>query len=436
MEDNQTSQDIEFIKEKVKERPLNRKKLLRRTILTASMAVIFGLIACLTFLVLEPVFTNLLYPEQEPDPVELQEENIEEEMRPEDMILEEETETPPPETEVIQSVVEKVELEMSDYQRLYRLMYGLVQETSQSMVTVTGVVTDMDWFDNIYENQGQSAGLIVAENGQELLVLTDNAVLEGVESLSVVFPDGTRRSGTCKGQDEETGLAIVSVLLEDIPESTREGLKTAVLGSSGSSILATPVIALGRPLGSPSSLIYGMVTSAESRVNLVDHNVRLLTTDMVGSANSSGVLVNLSGQVIGILRPSGTTDKKGTDSEDGELLTAYSMADLRTLIERLSNGARVPHMGVTGSDVPEEIHTELGVPLGAYVAEIEMDSPAMRAGIQSGDVITALGATEIHSFAEYQEALMNLLPDTSTAVTLMRQGPEKYQEMTVDVLLD
>ena len=98
MEDNRpnqdlTNQDIEFIKEKVKERPLNRRKLFKKTLLTASMAAIFGLIACVTFLVLEPVFSNLLYPEEEPQQVELKEENIEDEMRPEDMILEEETET-------------------------------------------------------------------------------------------------------------------------------------------------------------------------------------------------------------------------------------------------------------------------------------------------------------------------------------------------------
>ena len=84
--------DINFIKERVKERPVNRRKLLRRTVLTASMAVVFGLIACLTFLVLEPVFTNWLYPEEEPDPVRLQEEALTEEMLPQDMVLETESE--------------------------------------------------------------------------------------------------------------------------------------------------------------------------------------------------------------------------------------------------------------------------------------------------------------------------------------------------------
>ena len=163
MEDNRPNQDlpnqdIEFIKEKIKERPLNRRKLFKKTLLTASMAAIFGLIACVTFLVLEPVFSNLLYPEEEPQQVELKEENIEDEMRPEDM--------------------EKVALEIGDYQKLYRNMYTVAKTfADHSMVTVTGVVSDVDWFDNTYENQGQTAGLIVADNGKELLILVDDAAI-------------------------------------------------------------------------------------------------------------------------------------------------------------------------------------------------------------------------------------------------------------------
>lgn len=428
MEDNKQSQDIEFIKEKVKERPLNRKKLVIRTIITASMAVIFGLIACLTFLVLEPVFTNLLYPEDEPQQVELKEENIEEEMRPEDMLLEEETETEAP--VVPQTVVEKVELEISDYQRLYRLMYALVQKASRSMVTVTGVVTDMDWFDNVYENQGQSSGLIVAENGKELLILTDSSVVDQAETLKVSFSNGVQAAAELKGRDKETGLAIVSVALEEIDQETKEGIQMAALGGSGSSLLASPVIALGRPLGSSASVIYGMVTSADTWASLSDHNVRILTTDMVGSGNASGVLINLSGQVVGIIKPG---IKK--NAENKNLLTAYGITDLRRIIEKLSNGQEIARLGVNGTDVPKEVSEELGVPLGAYVTGIQMDSPAMEAGIQSGDVIVKLGTAEITSFAEYQDAVMALAPETATTVTIMRQGQEEYQEMTVDVIL-
>lgn len=433
MEENRQNEDlqnqnIEFIKERVKERPLNRKKLVRRTLITAGMAVIFGLIACVTFLVLEPVFSNLLYPEEEPQQVELKEENINEEMRPEDMILEQETETETP--AVPQTVVQKVELEMSDFQRLYRTMYALVQQTARSIVTVTGVVSDTDWFDNTYENQGQTAGLLVADNGRELFVLADHMTVEKAENIKVTFSDGQQAAAQLKGKDEETGFAIVRVPVEGIPEETRKTVKTAVLGGSGSSLLATPIIAMGRPLGISPSVIYGMVTSTDSWAGLVDNNVRILTTDMVGTGNASGVLINLSGQIVGIIRPG---SKKSSDNK--HLLTAYGITDLYPIIEKLSNGQEIAHMGVMGTDVPAEINEEKGVPLGAYVTEIQMDSPAMQAGIQSGDVIVKLGTAEITSFEDYHETMLSLTPETNVAVTVMRQGQDGYQEMTIDVIL-
>lgn len=430
MEDNRQNQelpnqDIEFIKEKVKERPLNRKKLVKRTLLTASMAVIFGLIACLTFLVLEPVFSNLLYPEEEPQMVELKEEDIEDEMRPEDMLLEE-TESA---SEEPQTVIEKVPLEIGDYQTLYRNLYTVAKSFSdQSLVTVTGVVSDVDWFDNTYENEGQSAGVIVADNGKELLVLVDNRMVQKAESLEVAFADGNTTSAQIKGADEETGLAVISILREEIPKSTKANLKTAVMGSSGSSLLASPVIAVGRPQGT-ETVVFGMVTSTDSIENLTDHNVHLLKTDMTGMTNGGGVLLNLSGQVVGIL--------KGAQEEGGTgVMTAYGVADLIATIGKLSNGQEIAHMGINGTDVPETVHLEKDVPRGAYVTGIVMDSPAMKAGIQSGDVIVRLQNTEIASFTDYHAALLELAPGTTVNVTIMRQGQDGYQEMQVDVILE
>ena len=425
------NQNLDFIKEQVKERPINRKKLMRRTILTASMAVIFGLIACLTFLLLEPVISNMLYPEEEVVKVQLKSESEVEEMRPEDMLLEEQEAVPTINQEITQTVVEKVPLEVTDYQSLYRKIYAKSQEVSiKSMVTVTGVTSDVDWFDNIYENNGQSAGLLVAENGREFLILVDSSKIADADHLRVTFSDNTQAEAQMKIVDEETGLAVVSVKLTDIPASTETILDSAVLGNSGSSLLAAPVVALGRPLGTANSVIYGMVTSADSFSNLEDYNIRILTTDIAAAANSSGVLISLSGQVVGILQPA----RMKADANKA-MLTAYSASDLRSILEKLINGEEIAHIGILGTDVPREIHEELGVPMGAFVTAISMDSPAMAAGIQSGDVIVRIGTAEIVSYTEYQRTLQALKPETSTTVTVMRQGPEQYEEMTLDIII-
>lgn len=423
--------DIAFIKEKVKERPINRRKLLKRTILTATMAAMFGLIACLTFLVLEPVFSNWLHPEEEPESIRLQEEAVNEEMLPEDMVVETESEeepTPPPPAPVVQ----RVEMGVSDYQKLYGSLYEVAQEASKCLVTVTGVTSEMDWFDTPYENKGQTTGLIVAENGKELLILTDKETVEQAEDTHVTFCDNTFAAAGIKQSDPVTGLAVISVNLDGLEEQTREEISIAQLGNSNSTggLLATPVIALGRPLGMAASVAYGMITSTETIWNMLDGNYRLLTTDIYGSEKGSGILINLNGQVLGIIRQGGS----GEDARN--LITALGISDLKNNIVKLSNGQPMAFLGVYGTDVPREIQESRGVPAGAYITGIEMDSPAMVAGIQSGDVIVKMGTEEITSFGDYNQAVMTLLPDTEVTLTVMRQVQEEYQEMTVDVILD
>ena len=426
------SKDIDFIKEKVKERPVNKRKLLKRTIITASMAVIFGLIACFTFLVLEPVFSNWLYPEEDPAPVQLQEEAANEEMLPEDMVLETESEEEKESTPVTSTVVQKIDMSVSDYQKLYSNLYKLVQDAAHSMVTVTGVVSDVDWFNNTFENKGQTAGLIVADNGKELMILTEKETVEQAEKVHVTFCDNTQVTAALKQADPTTGLAVISVNLADIGEDTKEIIKAAKLGSSnsGSGLLATPVIALGRPMGNVNSVAYGMITSMDTVLNLTDGNYRLLTTDIYGSTSGSGVIINLNGQVLGII------SQRNNSSDAKNLVSALGISDLKNNIEKLSNGQAMAALGIYGTDVPEEIQESQGVPAGAYVTGIVMDSPAMVAGIQSGDVIVKMGTEEITSFQEYNKEMMSLVPDSQITITVMRQVQDEYQEMAVDVILD
>lgn len=396
------------------------------------MAVIFGLIACFTFLVLEPVFSNWLYPEEDPAPVQLQEEAANEEMLPEDMVLETESEEEKESTPVTSTVVQKIDMSVSDYQKLYSNLYKLVQDAAKSMVTVTGVVSDVDWFNNTYENKGQTAGLIVADNGKELMILTEKETVEQAEKVHVTFCDSTQVTATLKQSDPTTGLAVICVNLTDIAEETKEIIKAAKLGSSnsGSGLLATPVIALGRPMGNVSSVAYGMITSMDTVLNLTDGNYRLLTTDIYGSTNGSGVLINLNGQVLGII------SQRNNSSDAKNLVSALGISDLKSNIEKLSNGQAMATLGIYGTDVPEEIQESQGVPAGAYVTGIVMDSPAMVAGIQSGDVIVKMGTEEITTFQEYNKEMMSLVPDSQITITIMRQVQDEYQEMAVDVILD
>lgn len=429
----------EFMREKIKQKPVNKKKLLRRTVITAVMAVVFGLVACVTFLILEPVISNRLYPEEGPKEIEFPEETVTEEMKPEDMLVNEEDmedAIEAVETELVDEQIEEqleeilsqVEFHLEDYQALYDEMRTLTADKGRAIVTVAGVTSDVDWFNNIYENVASASGVIVANNDKSMLILVSAGNLNGADSIEVTFCDQTQAEAELVQKDANTGLAILSVPLSSIGEKTMKEIAIAELGSSNSSnLLGTPVIALGSPLGTSGSVSYGMVTSTGTIIDLPDAAYKRITTDIYGSRNATGVLINLKGMVIGII------DNVNTGNDMSNLLTAYGVTELKRTIEQMSNDKERAYLGVHGADVPKEAieDTQIDTPAGTYIREIEIDSPAMEAGIQSGDVVTKVGNAEITTYNELLGILQSAQPGDVLTVTLTRQG----HEMSVDVTL-
>lgn len=435
MEENRNQDNTDFMKETIKQRPLNRKKLVRRTLITAAMAVIFGMVSCFTFLLLEPVISNRLYPEEEPQAVVIVEEVSEDEILPEDMIADdsqmqpEPTEAPALEDEQIAQVLSEMELGVDDYISLLTDVKGVAKEARNSIVTVVGVTSDVGWLDNEYESEGAVSGVVVADNGRELLILANISSIKDADSLKVAFADNQEYQASIKKKDNNTGLAIISISKSIIQSSTLEMAKAAVLGTSGPSLVGGPIIALGRPMGTEDSICYGNVTSVGNAIKLPDSNYKYMTTDIYGSANASGVIINLKGQVIGII------DMTHNSSDMKNLINAVGITELKRVVESLSNDSEIAYFGVYGTDVTEEANLKMGVPYGAYITEIDMDSPAMDAGIQSGDVITKLDETEISNYQELVNALLLKEPDNTVKIGLMRQGPEGYTEMELTATL-
>lgn len=443
----------EVIIEKMKERPVNKKKLLRRTILTASMAVIFGLIACLTFLILEPVISKWLYPEEKTQIVVFPEDQ--EEMSPEEMLaenmeqekqkqieqqlqeqLQNKQASEKASTELnqdqIQKILQQVTFDLKNYEEMYSALADFSKEMRRSMVTVTGVVSNLDWFNNIQESENQASGLIIANNGKELLILVDYTPLTTAESLHLTFDNNVMVSAKLKKLDKFTNLAILTVDLADFNnESLGKEITIATLGSSNlSRIVGQPVVALGRPMGSEKSIGYGMITSSASSIQEADTNYKLIQTDITGSERAGGVLFNLQGQVVGIITNSrGSQDMKN-------MITAYGITELKNRIEQMANGREKPYTGIFGVNVTREASLQLNVPYGAYITEIDMDSPAMLAGIQQGDIIVAINGNEVTSYNMYVNTVSGMNVGDNLKVQVLRQVQEEYKEMEFDVILE
>ena len=425
MEEINNQEEYELIRERIKTHPINRKKLIRRTVITAAMAVIFGVLACITFLVLEPVFSNMLTPEEEPVASEVKIPIDEEEILPEDMILEDEEET---RTQIIYQEKERTTTVLEDYNSLYDEIYNLSKNCQKSVVKVAGVSQDVDWFNVAYESKEVTTGLIIANNGIELLILTDGSVIKNSENIDVTFFNELVTSAVVKETDKNTGLAIIAVPVDQLTATLLDPDIIAKLGNSKTNrLLAAPVIAVGRPVSNVISLEQGMITSKSNIINLIDNNYEMFTTDMRGYDASNGVIFNMSGEVLGIIWQKNTSLDKNT-------LNAIGISDLKRTIERMSNGKKRAYLGIRGTDVTLEA-INLGVPVGAYVLEIDMESAAMKAGIQSGDVITKIDGFEITSYTVFTEAIGLHDPGDEVTVTVKRLSGEEYKEMDITVVL-
>lgn len=435
MPDIEQNQDSDFMREKIKERPLNKKKLLRRTLITASMAVIFGLIACVTFLLLEPVISNWLYPEEEPKVVEFPEDT--EEIAPEDMLVEDVPQESQQEAEInledeqIAEILSGIEWSVEDYRTLYSSLKTYTRQLSRTIVTVTGAVSNVDWFSEAYESEGASSGVIFYNNGKELLILVDRTPLEKAETLSATFYDGTEVEAAVKQFDSNTNLAVLSVRIEDLSSVLQADPPVAALGASNiTNLSGTPIVVLGSPMGTQGSVCFGNIASSQTTISVADANYKLLQTDVFGSQNSSGVVFDLQGQILGIV-------VNGWNPSDMKnLVSALGISELKKMISKMGNGEPIVYMGIEGTDVTKEAHEELGVPYGAYIKEIYMDSPAMLAGIQRGDIIVDMNQKQIDRFLTYTNALQALQPGETIQVKVMRQVQNEYKEMTFEVTID
>jgi serine protease Do len=316
-------------------------------------------------------------------------------------------------------------LSLSDYQQLQDELYNIGANVNASVVTITSVVSDTDLFHNAYEAEDQGSGVIISENDEEYLILTERKVIKDASRISVTFLDDTVCEAVLKKEDRNMGLAILSVAKADVgTEKT-----VATIGSSNVVRGGMIVIALGSPLGTNYSILTGNITSTNNEVSVEDHNYTVFTTDIVANQDGSGILIDVDGEIVGIVMQEYST------SRAENTLTAISAGELVPVIEKLCAGEDVPYMGVKVSTVTSKIESDYGIPKGVYIREVTVDSPAMNAGLQSGDVITKLNGEEVRSDLAFSNALLALSAGDVVRIQVKRKGAEDYTTIKYDVTL-
>ena len=444
MEENNNLQEKEeqytVIREKIKARPVNKGKLFKNGLITVLSAVAFGLIACLTFVILSPVFQKIFEPEETENTVPIvtfPEETIDEEMNPEDMLTDEdvleenahETQKELPE-EQIEDILSKVTFSLTDYQKLYYELSEIAKEAERSLVRITPYSNEEDMFLNVYEGYGEDTGLIVAEADDRIFILCKSKSIKTSKEPVVTFVNDIRAQAEIFAEDDKTGFTILAVSENNLNEVTRHSITVATLGSSAAKRLAgSPVIAVGSPMGNFGSVNYGMITSSNTPIYVTDNTYKKIDTDIYGSTSATGVLINLTGEVIGVIDGSFST------SDAKNLISAVGITELKKTIEDMVNHVEVPVFGINGTDVPKELMDIYHAPDGAFVIAVNMDSPAMKGGIQSGDIITSVDGVPISGMKGFNNAVRAANKKTGVDVKLYRMVMDEYKPMELEILV-
>ena len=290
-----------------------------------------------------------------------------------------------------------------------------------------------------YESQSSGTGIIIGQTDTELLIVTNNHVVNSAQVLSVGFADETACEAKVKGTDRDRDLAVIAVKMEDISKETREKIRVIELGSSSELQVGEQVIAIGNALGYGQSVTTGIVSALNRQVTVDDSTNTLIQTDAaINPGNSGGALLNRKGQLVGI------NSAKYSDTSVEGMGYAIPVDDVVGIIEGLMNRTireeKVPEekqgfLGITGQDVTLEVSEAYDMPRGSYITSVEEGSAAEKAGLKKGNIIAKFDGASVSSMGELKEQLSYYKEGEEVTFAVWAVENGQYEERTVNVVL-
>ena len=325
----------------------------------------------------------------------------------------------------------------------------IVEQAMPTVVAITSTAVYQSnnygygWFfrggPQTYEVPSSGSGIIVGENDKELLIVTNNHVVEDSTSLKVAFIDSEVVDAAIKGTDAETDLAVIAVPLEQIKDDTKSKIKVARLGNSDELKVGQGVVAIGNALGYGQSVTVGYVSALNREVRVSNTSTReLLQTDAaINPGNSGGALLNMKGEVIGI------NAAKYSSTEVEGIGYAIPISKAEDIMNQLMNRktmnpveeAKRGYLGIQGTSVDEESAAAFGMPRGVYVYKILEEGAAAQSDLREKDIITRVDGQSVRNMTDLQELLACYEMGEQIDLTVQTQKDGEYQERTVTIAL-
>ncbi len=322
--------------------------------------------------------------------------------------------------EQINYVFEEYKPGVAEFDSMYIGLKSVIADVYKSVVSIEVSQDGTTWD---YISDAKVMGFIAAEDDDYFYILTTKQFVSD-NYLSVVFNDGMVADGTYITGDTTTNLAVVAVEKAVYEGNIPESVKVATLGNSYIVQQGDPVIAIGSIYGQSDMAVYTMAASVKGSVIDTDCSYRLISTDIESGEDDNGIIVNIKGEVVGII-------PYHNEAISGKIINSYGISELKRLIERLINGKVTPYAGISPQTVTVAMKDIYGMPDGVYVSAVENDSPAFYAGIQSGDIITAIGTENVQTVRAFQNALFAVEPGMNITVYISRPGNDGYRNIEI-----
>ncbi|MDO5418436.1 MAG: trypsin-like peptidase domain-containing protein, partial [Lachnospiraceae bacterium] len=320
---------------------------------------------------------------------------------------------------------------------------AIVEQAMPSVVAINSVteIQTQNWFGQtqIYEGKGSGSGIIAGESDSELLIVTNNHVVEGAKTLQVIFTDNETVEANVKGTDSENDLAVIAVPLDKIGDSTKSKIAVATLGDSDALKVGQGVIAIGNALGYGQSVTVGYVSALDREVKTDEMTTRnLLQTDAaINPGNSGGALLNMKGEVVGINSAKySSTEVEGMGyaipiSKVQDIIDELMTKKTRVQVEEANQG----YLGIQGTDIDQNAATLYGMPQGVFVYKITEDGAAASSELKEKDIITKFDGQSIRSMQELKDMLTYYAGGDTIQLTVQSLVDGKYVERQVEITL-
>ena len=319
----------------------------------------------------------------------------------------------------------------------------VVEEVMPSIVAITSkTIVRSGLFGPFYSNEsvatGAGSGIIVSKTDDELLILTNNHVVENAEELSVQFVNEKSVDAKVKGTSPRRDVAVITVNLKDLDAATAESIKIATLGDSKELKVGNGIIAIGNALGYGQSVTTGVVSALDREVEVDDTKTKMIQIDAaINGGNSGGALLNSRGEVVGINSVKYSQEATSTQASVEGMGFAIPITDVKEIIESLMNGEDISNatMGVEGYMITEEQSEAYHMPVGFYISRIVEDSGADKANLEIGNIITKVEGKEVKEFSDITSVIYEKKKGDTIKITINYISGRSYKEKDVEVTL-